>query len=153
MEKTIEQGAAIHFSWKAGFNATKTFEKIQKVCGESAVHRATVFRWYNSFSEGQESIRDEQRSGRPVATRTRESVARVADILKEDRRSLYRFIEERTGIPKTIVQQILRENLQKWKLCVWFVHHALTAERKEQSLNHAYDLIGTIESNPYFWIL
>ncbi len=51
MEKTIEQRAAIGFGWKAGFNATKTFEMIQKVYGESAAHRATVFRWYNMILE------------------------------------------------------------------------------------------------------
>ncbi len=52
MEKTIEQRAAIHFCRKASFNVTKTFEMIQKVYGESAVHCATVFYWYNVFSEG-----------------------------------------------------------------------------------------------------
>ncbi len=51
MEKTIEQHAAICFCWKGSFNATKTFEKIRKVYGESAVHCATAFRWYNAFSE------------------------------------------------------------------------------------------------------
>ncbi len=60
---------------------------IQKVYGESAVLRATVFCWYNMFSEGRESIYDEQRSGRPTTTRMRENIARVADILKEDRQS------------------------------------------------------------------
>ncbi len=52
MEKTIEQRAANHFCRKAGFNATKTIEMIQKVYSESAVYRATVFRWYNVFSKG-----------------------------------------------------------------------------------------------------
>ncbi len=54
---------------------------IQKVYGVSAVHRATVFHWYNIFSEGQESIFDEQRSAC-------ENIAHVADVLKKDRRSL-----------------------------------------------------------------
>ncbi len=53
MEKTIEQRAAIRFCWKADFNATKTFEMIQKVYDESAVHRATVFRWYTHFQKGE----------------------------------------------------------------------------------------------------
>ncbi len=52
MEKTVEQHATLPICWKAGFNATKTFEMIQKVYYESAVHRATVFRWYNVFSDG-----------------------------------------------------------------------------------------------------
>ncbi len=84
----------IRFCWKAGFNATKTFEMIQKVYSESAVYRATLFRWYNAFSEGGESIRDEQRRGRPTMTRTCENIARIVDILKEYRRSSYRPIVE-----------------------------------------------------------
>ncbi len=87
MVKTIEQRAAICFCCKAGFNATKTFEMIQKVYGESAVHSVTVFRWYNTLSEGRESIRDQQRSGKPTTTRTCENIANVADILRKDCRS------------------------------------------------------------------
>ncbi len=52
MEKTIEQRAEIRFCWKAVFNTTKTFEMIQNIYGESTVHPATMFRWYNTFSEG-----------------------------------------------------------------------------------------------------
>ncbi len=106
MEKTIEQCATIRFCWKASFNATKTFEIIQKVYGESAVHYATVFRWYHPFSEERESIRDEQRSERPTTTRRSKNIAHIADILKEDRRSSCTLIAEWIGIPKTITQQI-----------------------------------------------
>ncbi len=59
MEKTIKQRATIRSCWKASFNDTKTFEMIQKVYSESAVHRATMFHWYNTFSEGRELICDE----------------------------------------------------------------------------------------------
>ncbi len=62
---------------------------IQKVYGDSAVHRAAVFHWYNVFSEGRESIRDEQKSGRPTTTKTLENIARIADILKEDHPSVF----------------------------------------------------------------
>ncbi len=95
-------------------------------------------------------IRDEQRSGRLTTTRMRENIVRIADILKEDRRSSCRLIAEWIGIPKTIAQLILREDLPKWKLCVWFVPHALIAEQKEQCLNHAYNLIETSKSDPNF---
>ncbi len=54
------------------------------------------------------------------------------------------------GIPKTIVQQILRKALQRRKLCAWFVPHALTAEQKKQHLNQAYDLTETIKSDLNF---
>ncbi len=44
----------------------------------------------------------------------------------------------------------MSENLQKWKLRVQFVPHALKGEQKEQRLNHTYHLIETIESDPSF---
>ncbi len=138
-KKTIEQRTAIRFCWKAGFNAAKTFEMIQKVYGESAVHHATRFCWYNTFSEGRESICDEQRSGRPTTIRTRKNIARVADILKEDRQSSCRLIAGRMEIRKAIVQQILCGDLQKRELCTWFVLHVLTAKQKDKRLNHTYD--------------
>ncbi len=67
---------------------------IQKVYGESAVHHATVLRWYNTFSEGQESISNEQRCRRLMTRRTRKNITRVANILKEDCRSSCRLIAE-----------------------------------------------------------
>ncbi len=146
MEKTIEQWQQFVFAGKL----VKTFEMIQKVNGESTVHHATVFRWYNMYSEGGELIRDEQRSGRPTMIRTHKNIAHIADILKEDRWSLCRLIVERMGIPTTILQQILREDLQNWKLCAQFVPHALIAKQKEERLNHTYNLIEMIKSNPNF---
>ncbi len=83
-------------------------------------------------------------------TRMRKNIARIANILKEDRRSLCRLIAKWTEILKTIVQQILREDLHKWKLCVRFVSHLLTAKQKEQCFNYAYDFIETIKSDPNF---
>ncbi len=53
MEKNTEQRAAIRFCCKAGFNATKTFEMIQKVYGESAVHCAKGFVSTVCFQEGE----------------------------------------------------------------------------------------------------
>ncbi len=85
-----------------------------------------------------------------MTIRTREQIARVADILKEGRWFLCRLIAEQMGIPKTIVQRTLHEDLQKQKLCTQFVPHALTAKQKEQCLNHAYGLIEMIKCDPNF---
>ncbi len=141
MDKTSEQHAVICFCWIAGFSATKTFEMIRKLYSKSAVQRVL---------EGWESISDEQRSGRLMATRTHKNIARIVNILKEDHWSLYRLIAEWMRIPNTIVQQVLRKALQKWKRCVWFVPHALTAKQKEQRLNHAYTLLKRSKASQTF---
>ncbi len=63
-----------------------------------------------------------------VDDKNAQNITRIADILKKDRQSLCRLIAEQTAIPKPIVQQILLEDLQKRKLCMWFVPHTLTAK-------------------------
>ncbi len=147
MEKTIEQRATIRFCWKAGFNATKIFEMIRKVYGESAVHCATVFRWYNR------RVRVDLRWAEKwkTMTRTRENIARVADTLKEDCRSSCRLIAEQMGIQKTIVQQILWEYLQEWKLCAWFMPYALTAEQNNSVLITLTTLLKWSKATQTFW--
>ncbi len=80
----------------------------------------------------------------------RENIAHIVDILKEGCRSLCRLITEWMGISNTIMQQILRKDLQKWKLCAKFVPHASSAEQKEQRLTHAYDLIETLRADSNF---
>ncbi len=136
MEKTIEQRAVIRFYWRACFNATKTFEMIQKVYGESAVHRATVFRWYNTFSEGRESIRDEQKSRRPTCS-----------WYFEGRLSVFVYTHRRTnGNTKNYRATSSVRRFTEMVVC----SHALKAKQKEQRFTHTYDLTETIKSNQNF---
>lgn len=58
-----------------------------------------------------------------------ENIDRVADVSKVDRRCSYRLIEQKTGIPKTIIQRILREDLKKRKVSARFVPHALRSRK------------------------
>ncbi len=51
-----------------------------------------------------------------------------------------RMIVESLVIPKTIVHNILSDDLKKWKLCARFVPHVLIAEQWEQHIVQAKDL-------------
>jgi hypothetical protein len=41
-----EQSVAIKFCFKAGLSATETPVLVQKACGNEALNRSKVFRWY-----------------------------------------------------------------------------------------------------------
>ena len=68
------------------------------------------------------------RGGCPKLARTEANIAAVADLVKNDHRITSRMIAESLNIPKTVVLQILNEDLGKRKLCACFVPHSLTPE-------------------------
>jgi hypothetical protein len=71
---------------KLGGSATTTHGKLEQDFGDYAVPRAQAFRWHNMCSEGRTLAEDEQRSGRPSATRTGDNTARVRKLVRSDRR-------------------------------------------------------------------
>jgi hypothetical protein len=84
MDGGKEQKVAIKFCFKAGLSTTETLVLVQKACGNEAVNRSIVFRWYSRFRDGRDLV-DDERDGRPKSTRTEVNIAAVADLLKNDR--------------------------------------------------------------------
>jgi len=70
------------------------------------VKRTTVYKWMKRFSEGRESITDEERSGRPATNRTEENIAKIRQIAHENRRLTLRSIAEHVNIDRETVRKI-----------------------------------------------
>jgi hypothetical protein len=57
---------------------------VQKACGNKAVNRSYVCRWYSRFRDGRVLVEDDERGGRPKSTRTEVNNAAVAaDLVKK----------------------------------------------------------------------
>ena len=54
--------------------------------GEHCLSCQAVHNWVQKFSEGRTSIEDEHRAGRPVEIATPETLQRVEDIIRAERR-------------------------------------------------------------------
>jgi hypothetical protein len=67
-------------------NPTEIHNALHEVCGNRVVDRDTVSLWASRFREGQVSIQDDRKSGRPVTATDDTSVVIVSTLLKEDRR-------------------------------------------------------------------
>ena len=50
---------------------------LAQVYGDNAMKKTAVYKWVKRFSEGRESVTDEERSGRPATSRTEENIAKV----------------------------------------------------------------------------
>jgi hypothetical protein len=66
----MEQRAAIKVCVILKKTATETFEILKSVYGEEYLLRTSVFEWHKRFKEGQESLQDDERQGRPSTSRT-----------------------------------------------------------------------------------
>ena len=67
-----------------------------------------MFEWHKRFRGGRESVKDDERSGRPTTSRTDDNIAAVDKMFKEDRNVTSQLITDTLGIPKTMVLRIWR---------------------------------------------
>jgi len=108
MDVKEEQRVAIKVCCKVDFSATKAVELIQKAYGDAALSRRTIFEWHKRFREGRESVKEDERSGRPTTSRSDDNI--FDKMVKEDRNLTSRLMKDTLGIPKTVVLRILRED-------------------------------------------
>jgi hypothetical protein len=101
---------------KLGKSGQEILEMLETVYGESAMKHRTVYKWVDWFKEGQESIDDDAREGRPSTSRAGENIQRVHDLVMSDRRITTRIINDKLGIGKGSVQTILKEDLNVYNL-------------------------------------
>ena len=53
---------------------------LVQVYGDSAMKITAVYKWVRRFSEGRESVTDEERSGRPATGSTEENIEKFRQI-------------------------------------------------------------------------
>jgi len=105
---------------------------LVQVYGDNAMKKTAVYKWVKRFSEGRESVTDEEGSGRPATSRTEENIANVRQIVRENRRLTVRSIAEQVNIDRETVRNILTEDLDMRKVCAKMVPKELTEEQKQR---------------------
>ena len=111
------------------------------------------------FSEGRESVTDEERPGRPATSRTEEYIARIHQIVCENRRLTVRGIAEQVNIDRETVRKILIEDLDMRKVCAKMVPKELTKEQKQRRvtiwqdlLDRQDDILGHVITGDETWV-
>jgi len=98
---------------------------LKLVYSDAEVSKKTVYKCYERFRNGCESVEDEERSGRPSAAKTQKNVERVSGMIRSNRRLTIREISEDTNVSYGSVQNILTTDLNtrrvsppSWQRCV-----------------------------------
>jgi hypothetical protein len=78
--------------------------------GDNALKKIGIYKWVTRFSEGRENATDEKRSGGPATSITEENIAKVRQILRENRRLTVRSIAEQANIDRETIRKTLTED-------------------------------------------
>lgn len=124
-----ESRAVIKFCCELGKTPTQTLEMINRSSVKSSVSRSLVFRWHKRFSEGHESLENEERSGRP-STIDATLIQNVKDVVYADRRVTIRDICDETGYSFGTVHRVLTNNLNMHKVSARWVPRLLSDDNK-----------------------
>jgi len=104
--------------------------------------KTAVYKWVKRISEGRENVTDEERSGRPATSRTEENVAKIQQIMRENRRLTVRSIAEQVNIDRETVRKILTEDIDMRKVCAKTVPKELNEEQKQRRVTICQELLG-----------
>jgi len=140
-ELDLEQRMNIKFLVKLGKSGNEIREMLLQVYRDNAMKKTAVYKWVRRFSGGRESVTDEERSGWPATSRTEENIAKIGQIVRENRQLTVRSIAEQVNIERETVRKILTEDLDMRKMCAKMIPKELTKEQKQRSVTICEDLL------------
>ena len=79
-----QQRYYIFVSWENGREPTQIHKELVNVEGKHALFIRTAERWFRAFKDGDETISDKPRSGRPREAVTPENIAKVENHVNDD---------------------------------------------------------------------
>jgi len=151
VDQRKEQRVCIKFCANLGKSATETLIMIQQAFGNKSLSRAQVFlQWHARFKTGRTSVDGDEHKGRPTSCTTPENVARIQELVRQDRRRTIHDIAEEAGIGYGTCQRILTEELGMHRVAAKFVPRILTADQKQRRVNVCTELRQLVSDNETF---
>ena len=69
----LEQLSAIKFCVENKNSRQETFEMLKTAFGDNAMNKTALYKWYSKFEQGDNSVTDELRPGRPSSISTKKN--------------------------------------------------------------------------------
>ena len=98
MADVKEQRICIKFCFELNKTAPETHRMLKEAVGEQALSQARTFEWFKHFKDGSESVEDCKHSGGPSTCTTPAVIAKVYEVILEDRRQTIHDVCNRVGL-------------------------------------------------------
>jgi ABC-type multidrug transport system ATPase subunit len=121
MADVKEQRICMKFCFMLSKTATEIHQMLKEVFGEQASNQARTFEWFKRFKDGWESVEDHKHSGRLSTCTTLEMIAKVREVILEDRRQTIHNVCNRVGLSYESCQHILAYELNMGRIAAKFI--------------------------------
>lgn len=148
--------AMIFYDFRSGLTQQQSYDRMHSAFGNEAPSKTTIYRWFQEFRFGRNTLSDEFREGRPSTAVVPENIDAVREMIELDRHVTYDEIHASLGIGRSAIQSILHDHLNVKKLCARWIPHNLTEDQKKGRVkwckemrkrfnsglsNHVYDIV------------
>jgi len=116
---------------------------------DTALKKSAIYDWFSWFKNGQK-LEDDQRSRRPLTSRTAEMIEKVRQLIQCDRRMTIVELEQEVGIPHGSIHAILSDDLKMRHVSAKFVPRQLTMDQMECRMMVVGDLFEKSMQDPTF---
>jgi histone-lysine N-methyltransferase SETMAR len=146
-----EQRAWMKFCFLLEKMAAETIVMLQQAFKDNAFGKSQVYEWFSRFKDGNMSIEDLPRPGRPSTSRNEENIEKDRQAINEDRRKTIEQVSEETNVSWSSCQRILTEDLRMRRVSAKFVPRLLAEEQKDNRVNVCRDLKQELRNGPNFF--
>ena len=143
MDQRKEQRVCITFCANLGKSATETLEIIQQGFGDQSLSLTQVFQWHARFKTGRTSVDEDEHTGRTTSCTTPESVARIQELFRQDRRRTIRDIAQELEVGYGTCQRVLTEEFVVHRVAAKFVPRILTADQRHSASTSALKFVSS----------
>ena len=145
---SIEHRAVIKSFTRKGLNAIGIIKELNNVYKDSAPSYRTVANWVAEFNNPECSFEDVPRMGRPSTITTDENIEAVEWIGMRNRQVSVPRLAEELAIPKTIIHEIMDNQLGLKKVCTRWVPKLFTPIQRANRVDCCQEFLQQSEVNP-----
>jgi predicted HTH transcriptional regulator len=106
-----------------------------------------TFEWFKRFREGQESLEDDERKGRPTTSRNEQTIEKVQQLVMQNHHVTLRMLSVEFNVSKDTIRAIMRDDLGKKKVCTKFVPNLLMPEQKTLRTESCRNFVEMVEKD------
>jgi len=125
-----EQRVIIRFLHLRSMKTIEIHQQLSETCNDGVIDVKNVRSWVRQFKESRTSCENKPKEPRPRTSRSKDMIARVEQMVMEDRRLTVKQIAVNAGISVGSVDTILHDDLKMRKVSARCVPRMLTDENK-----------------------